>query len=62
MGEGRMDCVAEPPSFFTVVISRGMDDGGDESEEGEFHSADVGSIEREVTPYVGRMAEGQGQL
>jgi hypothetical protein len=36
-----------------------MDEGGDEREDGEFHSADVGSIGRDETPYVGRMADGQ---
>jgi hypothetical protein len=43
MGEGKSAEMAEPASFFTVVIKRGKEEGGIGREAGEVNRRDVGS-------------------
>lgn len=53
---GKMEEMAEPPSFLTVVIRRGRELGVNVRSEGELNSEEVGSAGSVAVPHVGRIA------
>lgn len=56
-GSGKKVSVAEPASFFTVVIRSGREEGESARFDGELNKESMESRGRLGKPYVGRIAE-----